>query len=151
MVAQKEKPDVLVVGAGPSGLMTALQLRRRGVQVQVIDKHWRTGTHSYALALHPASLNLLDDLGLLEDLAPHGQRVDTVSFYEGEDRRCQISFPDLGQKFPYVLVLPQSRLEGALEAALGKEQTKVQWNHRLQALNEPDHAEIARLEQVASG
>ncbi|MCZ6832440.1 MAG: FAD-dependent monooxygenase [Acidobacteria bacterium] len=152
MVAHREKPDVLVVGAGPSGLMTALQLRRHKIQVQVIDKHWRTGTHSYALALHPSSLDLLDDLGLLNELSPHGQRVDTVSFYQGEDLRCQISFSDLSRRFPYVLVLPQSRLESALETALGNEKTPVLWNHRLQALHETDgHAEIARLEQVASG
>ena len=152
MAAHKEKTDVLVVGAGPAGLMTALQLRRRKVQVQVIDKHWRTGTHSYALALHPSSLNQLHDLGLLDELSPHGQRVDAVGFYQGEDRRCRFSFPDLRRQFPYVLVLPQSRLEGALETALGKEQVKVLWNHRLQAFSESDgHAEIARLEQVASG
>ncbi len=52
--------DVLVVGAGPVGQLTALRLASSGVDVTILDKHWRTGAHSYALALHSATLRLLD-------------------------------------------------------------------------------------------
>src|SRR5690606_8964144 len=79
----REKTDVLVVGAGPVGLFTALHLARHGVRVQIVDKEWRTGAHSYALALHAASLRLLDDLGLRARVLEHAYRVDTVAFYDG--------------------------------------------------------------------
>src|SRR5688572_3211059 len=46
-------PEVLVVGAGPVGLVAALFLQRQGVRVEIIDMHQRTTQHSYALAIHP--------------------------------------------------------------------------------------------------
>ena len=64
----KQRSDVLVVGAGPTGLLTALHLAESGVKVRVIDKHWRTGAHSYALAVHPRSLELLEPLGMVPSL-----------------------------------------------------------------------------------
>ena len=53
--------DVLIIGAGPVGLGTALALREEGVGVRVIDMFRRSSLHSYALALHPSVLDLLAD------------------------------------------------------------------------------------------
>jgi len=151
-VAKKHQTDVLVVGAGPVGLATALRLARRDVRVEIIDKQWRTGVHSYALAAHSRSLDLLDEMGVLSQVAEQGHKVDRLTFYEGEETHGTLSWADLGGRFPYVLVVPQSTLEGALEAGLKQAGTKVQWNHRLQELHGAARtAKIARLEQVASG
>ena len=57
-----EPTDVLVVGAGPVGMMAALALAERGVRVRIIDQYRRAALHSYALALHPGSLRLLGKL-----------------------------------------------------------------------------------------
>lgn len=148
----KHETEVLVVGAGPVGLMTALRLAKRGVQVEIVDKHWRTGAHSYALALHPESLRLLDELGILSNLMEVGRRVDRVSFWEGDRERCALSLSDLGGDFPFLLVLPQSHLEGALEKHLQENRVKVLWNHRLQEISDSDFStEIAKLDRVACG
>ena len=53
--------QVLVVGAGPIGLMTALCLTERGVNVRILDKEWRPTLHSFALALHPETLQALEE------------------------------------------------------------------------------------------
>jgi 2-polyprenyl-6-methoxyphenol hydroxylase-like FAD-dependent oxidoreductase len=151
-VSKNHQTDVLIVGAGPVGLATALKLARRGIQVQIIDKQWRTGVHSYALATHARSLDLLDELGVLEELSAQGHKVDRLTFYQGEETRGTLSWDALGCHHPHVLVAPQSTLEGALEAGLKKAGARVQWNHRLQELQgATPTAEIARLEQVASG
>src|SRR5688572_29435081 len=152
MAFKDNSTDVLVVGAGPAGLTTALRLAVNGVRVTVVDEHWRTGAHSYALALHPASLRVLEGMGLAEELLSQGRRVDRVAFYEGTQRRCEISYASLGGTYPFLLVLPQSLLESALESRLIAAQVEVLWNHRVQRLDlEAGTATIARLERVASG
>jgi len=151
-VALKKETDVLVVGAGPVGQLASLRLARRGVDVTVLDKHYRTGAHSYALALHSDTLRLLNEIGVLDEIAPHAHRVDRIGFYDGATRRCALELSKLGGDFPYVLVAPQSRLETALENRLIEHRVKVLWNHRLEELLESNlTAEIAKLDRVACG
>ena len=61
---KKDQTEVLVVGAGPVGLLTAILLAERDIQVQIIDSEERTAARSYACALHPATFRMLDHLGL---------------------------------------------------------------------------------------
>jgi 2-polyprenyl-6-methoxyphenol hydroxylase-like FAD-dependent oxidoreductase len=151
-VSPKHETDVLVVGAGPVGQVTALRLASRGAKVTILDKHWRVGAHSYALALHSDSLALLDDLGVLPEVLAEGHRIDKIGFYEGDSKRCELDLGKLDAKYPFVLVVPQSLLETALEKRLLETKVKVLWNHRLEELIESDlTAEVAKLDRVASG
>jgi 2-polyprenyl-6-methoxyphenol hydroxylase-like FAD-dependent oxidoreductase len=59
-----EPLEVLVVGAGPVGLFTALHLARAGTRVAIVDEAPRAAARSYALALHAHTLALLDEVGL---------------------------------------------------------------------------------------
>ena len=86
---RRNDPEVMVVGAGPVGLFATLELAQAGIDVQVVDRDWRTGAHSYALALHARSLELLDEVGLLADVSQRAYRVDKIGFYEGPDRRAE--------------------------------------------------------------
>jgi len=150
----KPLSDVLVTGAGPTGLLTALHLARAGASVRIVDKHWRTGAHSYALALHPRSLDLLEPLGLLPSLIEQGRKIDRVVFWEDGERRGAISLSSLESLHPFALVLPQSVLEGELENRLLAEKVRVQWNHRLERLSEEADGlvlELAHLDRVAAG
>jgi 2-polyprenyl-6-methoxyphenol hydroxylase-like FAD-dependent oxidoreductase len=61
---REEQTEVLVVGAGPVGLLAAVLLAEAGIRVRVIDCEERTTTRSYACALHPRVLRLLTRLGL---------------------------------------------------------------------------------------
>jgi 2-polyprenyl-6-methoxyphenol hydroxylase-like FAD-dependent oxidoreductase len=144
----KHKTEVLVVGAGPVGLFAALELAERGIEVEIIDGQWRTAAHSYALALHPASLELLDRLGLADDLLGRGHVVDTVAFYDGKERRGELRLGELPGKFPFVLVLPQQALEDTLEKRLAEEKVKVRWNHRLSKLDGGGGQATARIDKL---
>jgi 2-polyprenyl-6-methoxyphenol hydroxylase-like FAD-dependent oxidoreductase len=146
-------PDVLVVGAGPVGLVAALFLQQRGVRVQVVDMHQRTTQHSYALAIHPRTLGVLDEAGLSQGLIDAGRKLTKVAYYEGRERRTEIDYSALASKHPYLLVLRQSLLERAAEHAL-QQKNEVLWGHRLQSLAAEGatlRAEVAKLDQVASG
>ena len=114
----KKKPEVLIAGAGPVGLFTALCLAQRDIAVQVVDEEWRPAAHSYALALHPGSLRLLDGVGLLQDVLEKAYRVRTVGLYDREKRRAEMRLPQLDGSFPFACVLRQDRLEALLELQL---------------------------------
>ena len=151
---EKRKPDVLVVGAGPVGMFAALTLARRGVRVRIVDQEWRTGAHSFALALHPQSLALLDDAGLLGEVLSRAYHIRDVAFYEGETRRGVVSIGDLREDYSFVAVIRQNALEDLLEKALHDRGVNVQWNHHVAALeeeNEHVEATVDRLEQSAFG
>jgi NADPH-dependent dioxygenase len=147
-------PEVLVVGAGPVGLTAALFLQRNGVRVEVIDMDQRTTQHSYALAIHPRTLRILDEAGLAEPLIAAGRKLTKVAYYEGRVRRAEIDYSSLNSRHPYLLIVRQSVLESALAEALRGEKVKVLWGHRLQSLNVDGgiiQAEVAKLDHVAAG
>jgi 2-polyprenyl-6-methoxyphenol hydroxylase-like FAD-dependent oxidoreductase len=147
-------PEVLVVGAGPVGLVAALFLQQYGVRTEIVDMHERTSQFSYALAMHPRTLRILDEAGLSEGLIGAGRKMTKVAFYEGPERRAEIDYSTLASKHPYLLVIRQSLLETAVEKALRQTKLKVRWGHRLQSLDADGttpQAEVAKLEQGESG
>jgi 2-polyprenyl-6-methoxyphenol hydroxylase-like FAD-dependent oxidoreductase len=153
-MALKRETDVLVVGAGPVGLFAALSLAERGIAVEVIDKEWHGSAHSYALALHPGTLRMLDEVGAADELLATGHRVERVAFYEGDTRAGALEISELGAPHPFVLVVPQSALERALEKALKQRKVKVFWNHQCLAMSQDGSgvsARVARMEKYSMG
>jgi 2-polyprenyl-6-methoxyphenol hydroxylase-like FAD-dependent oxidoreductase len=147
-------PEVLVVGAGPVGLVAALFLQQQGVRAEIVDMHQRTTQHSYALAIHPRTLRMLDEAGLSDGLVDAGRKLTKVAYYEGREKRAEIDYSALGSKHPYLLVVRQSQLEHAVKEALLHKKLQVLWGHRLQSLTAegtPPQAEVATLDQVAMG
>ena len=153
-MARHSDPEALVVGAGPVGLVTALFLAEYGVGVEIIDMYQRTTQHSYALALHPRTLRILEEAGLADALIDAGQKLTKVAYYEGQERRAEIDYSRLTSTHPYLLVVRQSLLERTAEAALRRKNVKVLWGHRLQGLaveNGTVRTDVATLDQVATG
>lgn len=139
-----------MVGAGPVGMLTALFLSRSGVEVEVIDQEWHTAAHSYACALHPRTLKLLDQLGLATDVVKLGRRIDTFAFYEGDGRRAEVKLSRLPTDFPFVLVVPQDELESILERRLYQQaRVKVRWNHRLSDLRAEEDSVVAAIDRLS--
>jgi 2-polyprenyl-6-methoxyphenol hydroxylase-like FAD-dependent oxidoreductase len=150
-MARKDKTEVLVVGAGPVGLLAALTLAEQGIEVEVLDEARRVAGHSYACGLHPGTLALLDRLGISKDILERGRRINTVAFYEGGLRRGEIKLLELESAFPYVLVLPQSGLEQVLEATLeAKGGIHVRWNHRVSHLT-PEESMVSVTTEKLGG
>jgi 3-(3-hydroxy-phenyl)propionate hydroxylase len=71
-------------------MITAILLAENGIRVKVVDKESGTATHSYSCALHPASLQLLAELGLAEEIAVMGRQVDTAGLYDGKRRQAEM-------------------------------------------------------------
>ncbi|MGQ0723404.1 MAG: FAD-dependent oxidoreductase, partial [Candidatus Eiseniibacteriota bacterium] len=150
----KHETDVVVAGAGPVGMVCALDLVRRGLSVEILDEERRPASHSYALALHSRSIELLQDLGVRVSGHPHALPIESLAFYEGAERQASLDFSALQGQRPGVLVLRQSHLERALEEELARHGVKVRWNHRVSGFVErPDRVEIEvqRLDSLSTG
>jgi 2-polyprenyl-6-methoxyphenol hydroxylase-like FAD-dependent oxidoreductase len=147
-------PEVLVVGAGPVGLVAALFLQEHGVRAEIVDMHQRTTPHSYALAIHPRALRTLGEAGLADALVRSGRTLTKVAYYDGSQRRAEIDFAALTTGHPYLLVVRQSELEKAAEDALRRKKLKVLWSHRLESIDTSEgkvRADVAKLDQVGTG
>lgn len=145
---REEKTEVLIVGAGPVGLLTALLLAQSGVRIKIIDQEERPAAHSYACALHPQTLKLLERAGVLAPLLKVGRRIETIAFYEKENRRAQLNFSGPPCDFPFLLVVPQSVLEYLLEFQLNEHREFVQWNHRLSELKTNGQSVVATVDTM---
>lgn len=119
--------DVLVAGAGPVGLFTAHALARKGVSVGIVDTGIWTCAHSYALALHPATVDLLCKSGLADDIVSQGHQIRRMVLYDEEKQRAALAF-DAARP---MVVLPQSALETEFENALRRSGVKVDWRHKV--------------------
>ena len=147
---REEQTDVLVVGAGPVGLLTAVLLAEAGIEVKVIDREERTAARSYACGLHPRTLQLLDGLGLAEPILENGRRVETVGFYDGKDRHAEVKLSALGGKFPFMVISPQNVLEELLEQRLRKAGVQVLWNHRFDDMHAEPENVVATVEELGA-
>lgn len=145
----RKKREVLVVGAGPVGLFAALALARRGVQVEVVDREWRPGTRSYGLALHAASLLLLEQAGVLPAVLERAHRVRRVGLYQGDDRRAEMRISDLAEDHSFVAVIRQDEFEAELEQQLRKAGVKVYWSHEVAHLAQDGERVSARLNRLS--
>src|SRR5689334_4056890 len=88
--------DVLVVGAGPTGLVAACGLLARGVRVRVIDKAAGPATTSRANFLHARGSEVLDRLGALGDLPQQSVRAMRITTYLGDKPVMRVRFGDPG-------------------------------------------------------
>ncbi len=144
----RPKPEVLIAGAGPVGLFAALWLAKRGIRIRIVDEEWRGSTHSYALALHPRTLELLDEVGLVDQVLAGARRINRVGLYDGAERRAQLDFSTLQTKFPFLAIMPQASFEKLLEEALGKEGVEVEWAHRLARITPQDNAVAVTIDTL---
>src|SRR5918999_984458 len=110
--------EVVVVGAGPTGLMLAGDLARAGLGCTVLERRAEESNLTRAFAVHARTLELLDARGLAEELVATGERVGALRVFG----RLEVDLSGLPTRFPYVLVTPQYHTERVLEehaAALG--------------------------------
>lgn len=110
--------DVIVVGAGPVGLVVACELRLAGVSVTVLERRTERMSQSRALTVHGRSVEMLGLRGLAERIVPLGMRIPTGHF-AALDTRLDFSaccgFSNTNTRYPFTLFLPQSRTEQVLE------------------------------------
>jgi len=143
--------DVLVVGAGPTGLMLANQLCRRGVRALIIDRHAGPSLETRALGVQARTLEIYSHLGIVERALQLGKRATGANMWSQGRLRARVPVGDIGRDlspYPFVLILGQDDNERLLGETLHESGVEVEWNTELVGLaQEPDRV-IARLRQL---
>lgn len=154
MFGRKNRTEVMIVGAGPVGRILALTLHARGIQSHVFEQEWRGVTRSYAAALHPSSLDILEKYGVLDEVLARALRIERVAFYDRTDRRAEIDLGKLESKHPYIAVIPQNLLEAILDRQLAERGIGVEWQRRVAAITQNAdgiEAQVEVIERYSSG
>lgn len=110
--------DVLVVGAGPTGLALSVSLLQAGIEPVVIDRLPAGQTTSRAAVIHAHTLEAMRSLGVADRLTAFGVRVNHFSLRDRDQLLVRLSFEQLPSEFAYLLMLPQDVTEAVLAERL---------------------------------
>jgi len=145
--------DYLIVGAGAAGLFAAVLLHQRGHTVCVLDKKAHASTHSRSIGIHPPSLHLLDEAGLLPAFIQHGRKVTqgraivTSVFSDDHHQiiRNRVLHLGSGDGGDMVLVVPQNITERLLEQALPP--NTVRWGFHVTGFQQDANSVRVRVQR----
>ncbi len=142
--------DVLVVGAGPTGLTLAVELARRKIAFRILDQAPARSPHSRAIVVQARTVELFQKLDAAEDLVAAGRRTVEVSGFVNGRRVFDVErLGDIGAEdtpFPFVLFVSQYETERVLESVLSGLGPKVERPARLVALGQDPDGVTATLE-----
>jgi 2-polyprenyl-6-methoxyphenol hydroxylase-like FAD-dependent oxidoreductase len=137
--------DVIVVGAGPVGMLAALLSAQQGLRVLLLEQSASRQVESRAIGITPPSLEILSRLGLAGTFIEHGVMVRTAEVHGQSMRLGSIDFTGLQGDFRFVLSIPQNKTAALLEqAVLADASICFQRGHRVTDCSEDeDHAEVS--------
>jgi 2-polyprenyl-6-methoxyphenol hydroxylase-like FAD-dependent oxidoreductase len=144
----KARTDVLIVGAGPTGLALALFLTRMGVSVRIIDKTAAPGTTSRATVLHARTLEFYRQVGVADHCVEGGAKFAGVNLWVDGCHVARAPFDDLGEpfsRFSYILIYPQDKQERMLVAELEKLGVSVERQTELLSFEQVDGGVRAQI------
>ncbi|HEV2578063.1 MAG TPA: FAD-dependent monooxygenase [Acidobacteriaceae bacterium] len=140
--------EVLIAGAGPTGLVLALWLARRGVRVRIVDKNREPVAHSRALAVQARTLEFYAQLGFAQELVEHGHQVPAINLWVSGKQVAHAPFGDFGRDlsaFPYALIFPQDEHEPLLIRHLAEAGVNVERSTELLSFVQDADQVVARL------
>ncbi len=142
--------DVLVVGAGPTGLMLANQLGRRGVRALIVDRHAGPSLQTRALGVQARTLEIYSHLGIVGQALELGKRATGANMWAGGRRTARVPLGDIGRDispYSFLLILGQDDNERLLGERLGRWNLAVEWNTELVGLVQEADRVVAKLRQ----
>ena len=142
--------DVLIVGAGPTGLMLANQLARRGVRVTVVDRHAGPARETRALGVQARTLEIYAQLGIVERALELGRIATGANLWAQGRKTARVPLGEAGRgltPYPYILILGQDDNERIMGDKLREAGVAVQWSTELVALAQAADKVTATLRQ----
>jgi 2-polyprenyl-6-methoxyphenol hydroxylase-like FAD-dependent oxidoreductase len=140
--------DVVIIGAGPTGLSLACQLVRYGVNFVIVEKNERITPFSKALGVQARTLEIYEQLGLAGRAVELGTLAKRARLLEGGHVRAEVPLSDIGKNlspFPFLLLLEQSKNEQLLHEYLRDHGGDVWWNTEFDSLSQDETGIAARI------
>jgi 2-polyprenyl-6-methoxyphenol hydroxylase-like FAD-dependent oxidoreductase len=129
------KTDVIIVGAGPTGLALASQLMRYGIDFVIFDQKETTTPFSKAIGVQARTLEIYEQIGLADPLLAAGAKAEKARLVEGGEVRGEIELADLGEglsPYPFMLIVEQGIHEKILYEHLRAAGRDVRWRTALE-------------------
>lgn len=138
--------DVLIIGAGPTGLMMASELARYGMQCRIIDKSQDPSDKSKALAIQPRTMEIFHFLGIDSEFLQKGHKIKALNIMSNRSAIGHVDFKPLDSPFPFILSLPQSVTEEILTRHLMSFGLEIERSKELVGLKETGSGIIADIQ-----
>ena len=142
------RSEVLIVGAGPTGLVLALWLTKQGVEVRIVDKTATPGTTSRALAVQARTLELYRQLDLADEVVKRGHKTPSVNLWVKGKNAAHVHFENVGSgltPYPFLHIFPQDEHERLLIERLEALGVFVERDTELLGFEDKGEFVVARL------
>jgi len=136
---------VLIVGAGPTGLLMACELARQGVPFRIIDQKPERTLTANAVAIQTRTLEMLDNLGIAHQFLKLGHECKGIQLHQDGKSLARMSFEDLDSNYRFILTLPQSETERLLIEHLEELKKEVERPLELVQFEQQDSGFICKL------
>lgn len=146
---KEKRTEVLIVGAGPTGLVLALFLKKRGIRFRIIDRNQGPGTTSRALAVQARTLEFYRQLGIDQKIISEGVLAKELHFLRSGKLAVKVEFGAIGEgesPYPYLLFLSQDVHEEILVQELARVGVEIERNTSLKEFKEIDNRVFAVLD-----
>jgi 2-polyprenyl-6-methoxyphenol hydroxylase-like FAD-dependent oxidoreductase len=147
------KTDVVIVGAGPTGLSLACQFIRYGVDFVIVEKNEGVTPYSKAIGVQARTLEIYEQLGLAQEAVEQGTIAGKGRLLVGGEVRGELDFSNIGEglsPYPYVLMLEQSKNEKLLYEYLQSHRKEVLWRTELESLSQNDSGVTVQVKAADS-
>ena len=146
-----ESPQALIVGAGPTGLMMAIELTRHGVKCRIVDKLAAPSVYSKALGVQARTLEIFQRLGLAERAIAEGVKAHGMRLHNERRSIARVGFDQIQSRYNFVLVLTQNRTEALLVEKLAELGVHVERQVELLSLTQNDACAEIVLQHLGDG
>ena len=148
MESNQNHVPVVIVGAGPTGVLLAIELARRGVEVRVLDRQLARSSESRAIGIHASTLEVFHQLGVVEEFLVLGHRVTGAMFHTRARNSIRVSFRRVDSPYPFMLTLSQAETQRILDEKLESLGVKIERGTEVADINH--HAAGAELVAVTA-
>src|ERR1044072_8258439 len=144
--------DVIIIGAGPTGLSLACQLIRYGIDFVIIEKNETVTPFSKAIGVQARTLEIYDQLGLAQPAIERGTIASRVRLVEGGEVRGEMHLANFGKglsEYPFMLMLEQSKNEELLYKFVKSHGRDVLWKTELESFTQDSTGVTAQVKSAS--